>query len=234
MKGRTAMRLGMLLISLLLPAGLAMAAAPPSKFTYSIPPKAAAYPSLSAWFASEETRLRSAAMAQAVAGQHDAADAGIAFNSYETSRVWEVVADLPRFLSLSEQLYDYTGGAHGNTSYAALVWDKPMKLRRQPLAFFSSPDALKDAVTTVFCQKLNARRDTAGQPEYSPCPDPSKEVLILGSTTGKRFDRIGFLLPPYEAGPYAQGSFDITLPVTPAILAAVRPEYRVYFATGPA
>ena len=227
------MRFRLMLFVLLVPAGVALAA-PLNKFTYTVPPQATSYPALRAWFASEENRLRSAATAEAAAGQRDAVGAGLSFNPYETSRVWEVVTDLPRFLSFSEERYDYTGGAHGNVSYAALLWDKPAKLRRQPLDLFISPDALRHAVTPAFCQKLNARRDTPGQPEYSPCPDPSKEVLILGSTTGKQFDRIGFLLPPFEAGPYAQGSFDITLPVTPAILAVVKPEYRGYFALGPA
>ena len=227
------MQFRLMLLPLLLPA-VPIMAAPLNKFTYVIPPQASAYPALRAWFAGEESRLRSAAAADATAGEHDAASAGIPFNPYETSRVWKTVTDLPRFLSLSENRYDYTGGAHGNVNYAALVWDKSAKLRRQPLSFFIDPDALKRAVTPAFCQKLNARRDTPGQPEYSPCPDPSKEALILGSTNGKIFNRIGFLIPPYEAGPYAQGSFDITLPVTPAILAAVKPEYRRYFAFGPA
>ncbi|WP_010186277.1 PdaC/SigV domain-containing protein [Sphingomonas sp. PAMC 26605] len=209
-------------------------AAPLNAFTYSVPPQANAYPALRGWFAGERHRLRAAAAAEAAAEKRDAAATHRQYDPYRTSRVWKVVSDLPRFLSLSEERYDYSGGAHGNASYAALVWDKAAKLRRPPIAFFSSPDALKRSVTSAFCQKLNARRDTPGEPEYSPCPDPSKEALILGSTTGRAFDRIGFLLPPYEAGPYAQGSFDITVPVTSAILAAVKPEYRRFFALGPA
>ena len=43
-------------------------------------------------------------------------------------------------------------------------------------------------------------------------------------------DRIGILIGPYEAGPYAEGGYEVTLPVTPAILAVVKPEYRASFA----
>ena len=56
------------------------------------------------------------------------------------------------------------------------------------------------------------------------------QTLILGSRNHKTFDRIGFLIAPYEAGPYAEGSYEVTLPVTPAVLAAVKPEWRGAFA----
>ena len=53
--------------------------------------------------------------------------------------------------------------------------------------------------------------------------------MILGSSDRKRFNRIGLLVGPYAAGPYAEGSYDITLPVTPAVLKAVKPEFRAAF-----
>ena len=43
------------------------------------------------------------------------------------------------------------------------------------------------------------------------------------------FDRVGFLIDPYTAGPYAEGTYEVTLPVTRAILAAVKPEYAESF-----
>ena len=55
--------------------------------------------------------------------------------------------------------------------------------------------------------------------------------MILGSSNGKAFDRIGILVAPYEAGPYAEGDYEITLPVTDAVIAAVKPEYRPSFAS---
>lgn len=58
----------------------------------------------------------------------------------------------------------------------------------------------------------------------------AETTLILGSSDGERIDRIGLLVGPYVAGPYAEGTYDLTLPVTPAIVAAVRPEWREAFA----
>jgi hypothetical protein len=57
-------------------------------------------------------------------------------------------------------------------------------------------------------------------------------VIFLGSAKGKAFDRIGVYYGPYVAGPYAEGDFEFTLPVSPAILAAVKPRYRAAFARG--
>ncbi len=37
------------------------------------------------------------------------------------SKEWKVVADLPRYLSLSADMYLYTGGAHGNSAFDSLV-----------------------------------------------------------------------------------------------------------------
>jgi len=56
--------------------------------------------------------------------------------------------------------------------------------------------------------------------------------VILGSADKQHFTRIGVLIDPYAAGPYAEGGYEVTLPVTPAVLRAVKPEYRALFAHG--
>jgi hypothetical protein len=208
----------------ILPLLAATTAAAPAlnKFSYSYPTQVNAYPALHGWFEGEKARLRSAATAEAAAAKRDAAKDGSDYLPYETSRTWKVVTDTPAFLSLSQ----------------ALVWDKRAGVRRPTLGFFTSAAALKAAVTPAFCQQLNAERrrkregDMGDDAEFNACIDPTKEVLILGSSTRAKFNRVGFLIAPYEAGPYAEGDYEVTLPVTPAILAAVRPEYRGYFALG--
>ena len=54
--------------------------------------------------------------------------------------------------------------------------------------------------------------------------------MILGSSNRKTFTRIGILVAPYSAGPFAEGTYEVTVPVTPAIIAAVKPQYRASFA----
>ena len=43
-------------------------------------------------------------------------------------------------------------------------------------------------------------------------------------------DRIGLIADPYVAGSYAEGAYEVTLPVTRAIIGTVKPEYRGAFA----
>jgi hypothetical protein len=66
--------------------------------------------------------------------------------------------------------------------------------------------------------------------EFDKCIDPVENTVILGSSNRQAFDRIGVLVGPYAAGPYAEGDYEVTLPVTAAVLAAVKPEYRNAFA----
>jgi hypothetical protein len=68
--------------------------------------------------------------------------------------------------------------------------------------------------------------------EFDACLDPASVTVILGSANGQGFDRIGFLIDPYAAGPYAEGDYEVTLPVTGKVLAAVKPEFRSAFAAG--
>lgn len=209
----------------------------PLEFSYIYPAPAKAIPALNDWFVAERARLRSAAAAQANAAQRDAAKGGMPFNSYKSDRTWKVVTDTPRFLSLSLESCDYTGGAHGNSAFGSLVWDKEAQARRPTKSFFASLAALRAALSSAFCRQLDAeRREKRGGtlesslPEFSTCIDPTGETVILGSADRRHFTRIGILIPPYEAGPYSDGDYEVTLPVTRAVMAAVKPEFRAYFA----
>lgn len=153
---------------------------------------------------------------------------------------WQVVADTPRFLSLSSSVYAYGGGAHGNFWRTSLVWDRTAGAALEPAALFTSIEALGEAIRAPVCRMLDrerAKRRGQPVPEGSDewpdnCPPMDDTVVFLGSAKGARFDRIGIYYAPYVAGPYAEGEFEFTLAVSPAILAAVKPEYRDAFAPG--
>ena len=61
---------------------------------------------------------------------------------------------------------------------------------------------------------------------------PSEVTVLMGSGDKAHFTRIGLIADPYVAGPYVEGSYEVTLPVSPALLKAVKPEYRSMFALG--
>ena len=99
-------------------------------------------------------------------------------------------------------------------------------------------EKVEQAVYDPLCDALDREREKKrGEPVVrdqedwtSACIGLDSATVILGSSSGRRFDRIGFLIPPYNAGPYAEGAYEVTLPVTPAVLDAVKPEYRDSFA----
>ncbi|MGB7369728.1 hypothetical protein [Erythrobacter sp.] len=152
---------------------------------------------------------------------------------YETT--WEVVADLPRFLSLSATRWVYSGGAHGNIYYSTLVWDRQADAAIEPVDLFKSSGALFAAVRDRYCEALDRQRaekrgDFSGNAGiFSECPALEELTVLVGSSNGETFDRIGLIAAPYVAGAYAEGTYEVTLPVDAEVLGAVSPEYRESF-----
>lgn len=210
------------------------------EFDYSYPAAAGAIPGVKAWLDADLAKQKAELADDARQGQADARESGFGFNPYGYSGAWSVVTELPGWLSLSGSMWSFSGGAHGNPWSQALLWDKGANVRRAPLDLFTSPQALSRAIRAPFCDQLDKerakRRETkidrnSGDP-FDACIDPVKSVIILGSSNRQQFNRIGVLVDPYEAGPYVEGTYDISIPVTAAVIAAVKPQYRAAFAPG--
>ena len=220
-------------------AAAAAAGKPDFTFTYSYPPEAARIPPLRAWFEADRRRLRTSLARDAAAGRRDATKSGYPFNPYETVSKWRVVTATPRFLSLSGDLYSYTGGAHGNPGTAALLWDKAAKRRIAPKDVFVSLEAFGVVVRPLYCAQLKAEQAkrlgsaVAIDDDMHRCPPLGDLTILLGSAGGKRINRIGLIANPYVAGSYAEGQYEITPPVTAAVVATVKPAYRGAFAPQP-
>lgn len=139
----------------------------------------------------------------------DYALAGETFNGWWLERQQTISYASADLLSLSETLWVYTGGAHGNTGLMghtfALVDDKVRALR---LKDFFLEDADYLAVLSPFV--LEALRAQEAQWVLNGDIDGfSKDDLsvVTLSPTGLTF---GF--EPYAVGPYAQGTFFIMVP----------------------
>lgn len=207
-------------------------------FDYAYPAEAAAIPALKDRFDAEIEAARQQVIADAREGQKDAKDNGFDFHPYSSSADWQVVTSLPRWLSLSALVGSYSGGAHPNYAFSALLWDRAANRERKVADLFLSKAALSAAIKAPFCAALDKERaKKRGEPVVrndddwmSACIDPAAEIVIPGSSDRQHFTRIGVLVAPYNAGPYAEGAYEVTLPVTPAVLAAVKPEFRADFA----
>ncbi|MBE7248930.1 MAG: hypothetical protein INR63_28630, partial [Actinomycetospora chiangmaiensis] len=135
-------------------------------------------------------------------------------------------------LALSAETYSFTGGAHGNTGYRALLWDRK---RGQPVAFqalFASWPRTLARLTRAFCPALDAERaKRRGAPVdkadmFGECPKLADQTLLPGGVRGGRFTAVRVLIGPYEAGPYAEGTYELVLPLDPAL---VTPAWRGAF-----
>ncbi len=210
------------------------------EFEYSWPGAVSAIPELARDLTAQRDELLREQKAEWSSARADCPPESVACVSRAHSVEWAVVADLRRFLSLSSSVYNYGGGAHGNYWRDALVWDREARRALDPKAMFVSLGGLNDAIGQKACALLNREREERrGQPVPQgtgqwpdQCVAMEETVLFAGSTNGRRFDRIGIYYAPYTAGAYAEGDFEFTLPVTPAILKAVKPEYREAFALG--
>lgn len=209
-------------------------------FDYSYPVQAAAIPKLKAWLDADIDKQKKDLAEAAKGDRAEAKKSGFPFHQYSHTTAWKVVTEIPGWLSLSADRWEYTGGAHGNPWSESLLWDKAADAKHDPLDLFTSKAALSKAIRAPFCDQLDKQREekrgeavnrNSGD-EFDQCIDPVASTVILGSSDKQHFDRVGVLVGPYAAGPYAEGGYEVTLPVTPAVIATVKPEYRRYFALG--
>jgi hypothetical protein len=208
------------------------------EFAYKWPAQVSAIPALAERFTAERDKALAEQKADWKTSLAEFAGEDCAgCKSLGYSREWKVVADLPRFLSLSADIYLYTGGAHGNSAFEALVWDREAGAAHDTKAMFTSEAALETALGDAWCKALKAERQKRMGADFSddgffPCPDIAQLTLLVGSSDKQSFNRIGLIAAPYIAGSYAEGPYEVTLPVTQAVLDAVKPEYKAAFALG--
>ncbi|MGY6552793.1 MAG: DUF4163 domain-containing protein [Erythrobacter sp.] len=206
------------------------------EFTYSWPAEASAIPALVQQFTAERSALLAEqqedwdAALQEFAGSDCAACTNRAL-----SKQWGVAGDIPRFLVLSASIYSYTGGAHGNAGYDAVIWDREAGARMAPEDLFVSPAALQSALGAAWCDALaDHKREKLGEDytgdSFFPCPPIADLTVLPTSSDGVRFDSVALIAAPYVAGSWAEGSYEAAVPVTPLLREAVRAEFRAYFA----
>lgn len=209
------------------------------EFAYAYPAAAGAIPSLKEVLDKDLDKTRELLAADARKGAIAAKSNGYPYNRYSHSVDWKVVTDIPAWLSMSALIGFYSGGAHPDSVFDTLLWDKIANVRRAPADLFASKAVLNAAIREPFCKELDKQRANkrevqelgGGIVEFEKCIEPVEQVLILGSSNGKAFDRIGILVAPYNAGPYSEGSYEVTVPVTAKVMAALKPGYRPAFVT---
>lgn len=159
-------------------------------------------------------------------------------NSLAILETTRVAGNNSRMLSLLTDGYIHFGGAHGMSGYAARLWDRHANAEINPTTqmFSDGMSALRPA----WCAALDAQRVSKSDGRWKPeagkkyndiwdCPTFDKLAVVPLGEAGQPFDRIRIIAAPYLAGPYSDGDFDVTFPVTASVMALIKPAYRDAF-----
>lgn len=165
-------------------------------------------------------------------------DEGAPTQPYTRSIEWSVGADTAKLLSLSSLTAEYTGGAHGNAAYGAVLWDKALKRLVAPAGLFNgNVDSVMDR---ALCDALTAEKKSRLGDGYSP-PGPDSWTCprwrdtpfsLTPSTSPGKAGGLTFHIAPYIAGAYAEGVYEPTVPLT-VFRALLKPAYADEFAGSP-
>lgn len=205
-------------------------------FTYAYPAQAAALPRLAAMLDAERDKALSDLDTQTAEAQKDAADNAYPFNPHMLGVSWKVTGENDVLLAMVAEISSYSGGAHGNTGYEALIWDKLGNRRVALEAIFTDLTAALEPMRQAYCDALNAdRRERRGEfigeadDMFNACPPFSDLVMVPYAGGDSGFDRIMFIAAPYVAGPYVEGAYENSIAIPTATLDKVKSEYRSAF-----
>ena len=208
-----------------------------AEFDYSWPSEVSAIPALAQHFTADLRRQR----ADVIRGGEESVRLSRKYGTglglaYSFSARVTTAGQTPRLLSLEKTTTFFSGGAHDNFGNEALLWDRQLNRPMAVSALLINSGDFAPLMRSAYCRALDKERlkRRNGQKlvgEFGKCPNFAE--LAIAPTAGRRggpFDRIDFIAAPYVAGPFAESSYDISLPVTAKIIRALKPEYRSSFA----
>lgn len=172
--------------------------------------------------------------------QADLSEAGGGTNPYERTIAFDPGAETGKLFSLARTDFEFTGGAHPNTSFSAVLWDKAMK-KQLGFADLFRPGADLSGLNKALCDAANAAKQarSPGSETATPsggmwtCPKAISTpfVLAAGSTPGKA-GGVTFLIGAYQIGPYSDGPYWVTVPQS-VFRPLLTPAYADEFAGAP-
>jgi hypothetical protein len=158
------------------------------------------------------------------------------FFKHQFSEAWSRAAETPALLVLTAETDTYTGGAHGMHTFDVAIWDKKAQRRIAFSALFTDWPKARALLTKPYCAALDeerARRRSEPSTMFNDCPAIDKEVIVPQGGIDGRINGLQVRLAPYDAGPYAEGSYELQLDMPDAVVALVKPAYRPAFGYRP-
>jgi hypothetical protein len=201
-------------------------------FAVAWPAEAARIPALAALLRQEAERSEQWLRQEAEVATGERSEGRDQPLRFSYAQGWSVDANVPELVAASGSAQSYTGGAHGGLAYDAILLDSRRGERIRLGDLFADRAAGLAAVQASLCPALAAeveRRRGGSQEEYE-CPPAADHPVTLICGAGPRIDLMLALLNPYVIGSWSEGPYDVAFPVTPRMLAALKPEYRPAFA----
>ncbi|HXG99070.1 MAG TPA: hypothetical protein VNI79_01495 [Sphingomicrobium sp.] len=206
-------------------------------FNYGWPGEASAIPALETKFRADLDKAWREALAAAVTDRALATANKREFSGYRFSFEWLAAGQSRRLLSLEGVSSAASGNSQASLGSAAFLWDRRTGSAIAPAALLTDPDRLSPLLHGAYCKALDRervkRRALAAPGGPRPCP-AMKDVNLVPSdaNSNERFEALRLTVAPFVAGTYAEGYYQVILPVTPTFLAALKPVYRPSFEVG--
>lgn len=163
--------------------------------------------------------------------------------AYDAEIGFDTPVETAKLFSIARSDYEFTGGAHGNSSSVGVLWDKAAKRGLAPASLLR-PGVNMSALDNVLCAALNVekkKRDPQAETltlagktdDLWSCPHAADTpVVLVGGTQPGKAGGLLFLIGAYEAGPYAEGSYEVPVPQA-AIRNLLAPAFADEFAGTP-
>ena len=208
-------------------------------FGYGWPAEADALPALRARLHADMEAERTQAMRWAGEALDNARANGIEYIEHYYAKGWGISGSTPQLLSLTATEEAFAGGAHGNITFSAILWDRAAD--RPVSAAEMLGAAVLRGMRERYCAALDAeraeRRGETVRPDaedpHTLCPPLAEQVLAPVDRDGDgRFDGLDVQLAPYVAGSYAEGAYVAEVPFEEQDLAGIADGYRPAFEAG--
>jgi hypothetical protein len=144
---------------------------------------------------------------------------------YSREEVYTIDASTPELLAMAVRQVQQAGGAGTTWSVGSLIWDRRGGRLINFEELFEEAEAGQALVNARFCPALREARDAALGGRHEDCPDLYFARLIAGADG--RIARLHLGFDPIDG--LDEGQFDVEVPVTTEIIAALRRPFRSAF-----
>ena len=203
---------------------------PDIDWRWRMAPEAATAPALLAAMRGEALKDAARARAEAASDAASAKQAGFPFRRHAASVDWSLAADTQRLLALTGETSSFTGGAHGNIGFGSRIWDKAARRSIAFDALFTNWPQARAILQPAFCKALAKEQrqllGTVPRDEMHACPKLAEQPATPWAGLTPLAGQMRVMVAPYVAGPYAEGSYVVSLPWPEAVRPLVKPVYR--------